>query len=313
MPLRSQTKGSSLMSGDSQPLQPVPQPLESTRFADRGSDACPTEDLSGFQASDLALDEPGADSGCIEPCGFEQLMPPIDPRADVRITSTSLSKWVDSPRTSMAMHKSSTGCKCDRSLESMRCRLPLRRHADNLVAIYFSRHQRMIPVLHEPTFMKQYHALWESTSTNSHGNMQRLSSCLGLCKQKSKGSLFPATLNAVFSLAALFASRNSEDNAEQAREFFRLAESIDIFQALDGEVGIELVQLVLLLGCYLQSTERFSKCWNVGGLAIRMAQNMGLHLSIPEARKRGLLSSSSTQLDCEMRARVWYGCVILET
>lgn len=313
MPPRSQAKDSSLTSGDSQPPQHLQEPLEPTRVADHGSDGSPAEDFSAFQSSDLVLDEAGADSGCIEPCGFEQLMPPIDLRAEVRVTSTSLSKYVKSPRTGTATTINNTGCKCDRALEAMRCRLPLRRHADNLVTIYFSRHQRMIPVLHEPTFMKQYHALWESTHTSSHGNTQGLSSCLGLCKQKSKGTLFPATLNAVFSLAALFASRSSEDNAEQAREFFRLAESIDIFEALDEEVGIELVQLVLLMGCYLQSTERFSKCWNVGGLAIRMAQNMGLHFSISEARKRGLLSSSSTQLDCEMRARVWYGCVILET
>ncbi|KEF53153.1 uncharacterized protein A1O9_10601 [Exophiala aquamarina CBS 119918] len=251
----------------------------------------------------------GVSSRCIEPYGFEQLMHPIDlaidQRADTRVRSTLPLDSVDSPQISTtpddSNKNSEVDCECDRVLDAMQCRLPLRRHADSLVAIFFSRHQRMLPVLHESTFMKQYHALWESTYTISRQNTQKLPSCLGLCKQKSKGTLFPATLNVVFSLGALFASRDAERNSEQAREYFRLAESIDILQALDGEVGIELVQLALLMGFYLQSTERFSKCWNIGGLAIRMAQNMGLHFSISEACKRGLLSPRSTQLDCEMR------------
>lgn len=81
---------------------------------------------------------------------------------------------------------------------------------------------------------------------------------------------------------------------------------------LDYEVGIELVQLGLLMGFYLQSTERFSKCWNITGLTIRMAQNMGLQLSLSEARRKELFTIHATQLDCEIRIRVWYGCVLLD-
>ncbi|KAK5061072.1 hypothetical protein LTR84_007613 [Exophiala bonariae] len=301
------------------PQQPSQQPLRLTQLDDNCSDATPTVIHSQAQLSDPSGH--GASSRCIEPYGFEQLIPPIDlpidQRADTCVRSALLFDSIGSPQVGTPPddnnNDDNADCKCDRALDAMQCRLPLRRHADSLVAIFFSRHQRMLPVLHEPTFMKQYHALWESTYTTSLKNTRKLPSCLGLCKQKSKGTLFPSTLNVVLSLASLFASRDSQHNAEQAQEYFRLAESIDIFRILDEEVGIELVQLALLMGFYLQSTERFSKCWNIGGLAIRMAQNMGLHFSIPEARRRGLLPSFSTQLDCEMRVRVWYGCVILET
>jgi hypothetical protein len=82
---------------------------------------------------------------------------------------------------------------------------------------------------------------------------------------------------------------------------------------MNEEVGLEFVQLILLMAFYLQSTEKYSKCWNMAGLALRMAQNMGLHFSVAEARKRGLLAPLPTQLECEMRTRVWFVCVLLET
>jgi len=66
------------------------------------------------------------------------------------------------------------------------------------------------------------------------------------------------------------------------------------------------------MGYYLQSTERFSKCWNITGLAIRMAQNMGMQLSSHNARRRGLLTTCPSQLGSEMRVRAWYGCILLD-
>ncbi|KAK3897730.1 fungal-specific transcription factor domain-containing protein [Staphylotrichum tortipilum] len=91
-----------------------------------------------------------------------------------------------------------------------------------------------------------------------------------------------------------------------------MTQQVDLLDIIDEEVGIELVQLLLLMGFYLQSTEKFSKCWNITGLAIRMAQNMGLQLSPADARRRSLLTVSPTQLESEMRVRVWYGCVLLD-
>ena len=260
-----------------------------------------------------------APSQCIQPGSFERLMQPIevviDRRTDVSPGAGSL---LPSDEAALPAEVESppchnmTSCTCDRLLDTVQWRLPLRRRADELVAIFFARFNRMFPILHRPTFMAQYETLWESRFGLTGSPRKGHSSCTKLCKQKSKGKLFSATVNAVFSLAALFSSRNPEHNAFAAREFFNFAEGIDILDLLDNELGLESVQLVLLMALYLQSTERFSKCWNMAGLAIRMAQNMGLHFGPAEARSRRLLQSWSTQLECEMRARVWHCCVILE-
>ena len=113
-------------------------------------------------------------------------------------------------------------------------------------------------------------------------------------------------------MASLFGPHDAEKNSARATTFFNQTQKLDLLDIIDEEVGIELVQLLLLMGFYLQSTEKFSKCWNITGLAIRMAQNMGLQLSVQDAKTRGLLTSQPTQLECEMRLRVWYGCVLLD-
>lgn len=148
----------------------------------------------------------------------------------------------------------------------------------------------MYPILHEPTFMRQYQHMWEPASTAS-------ANCSGLCKQKGLDKIFPALANAVFALAALFASSPLEQNSARAGAYFNTAQKLDLLAIIDDEVGLELVQLLLLMGFYLQSTERFYKCWNITGLAIRMAQHMGLQLGPDEARKKGLVESYPSQLE----------------
>ncbi|KAL2140208.1 hypothetical protein VTI28DRAFT_4094 [Corynascus sepedonium] len=236
----------------------------------------------------------------LEPISVERLMRPID-RAINQVMA-------DSPRVSQTGGvdlNATSQCSCDRLFGPGTWSLPLRRHADDLVRLYFFRVHRMYPILHEPTFRRLYQQLWEPALNGP-------AHCLGLCRQKGLDKTFPAILNAVFALASLFASNPPEQNSAQAGTFFNMTQKLDLLDIIDDEIGIELVQLLLLMGFYLQSTERFSKSWNITGLAIRMAQNMGLQLSPNDARKKGLVTSCPTQLELEMRIRVWYGCVLLD-
>ena len=240
--------------------------------------------------------------GYPEPRSFEKLMRPISRAVNQQ------SNALPSPRSTsvISRHPPTADCTCDRVLSATKWSLPLRRVADGLVDTYFSRVQRIYPILHQRSFREQYHLLWESS------NGAALAQCSGLCRKKNRCKLFAAMLQAIFALATLLGSGPPQENAAQADAFFRQAQGLDFLDILDDEVGLELVQLGLVMGFYLQGTERFSKCWNITGLTIRMAQNMGLHLSLVEARKRGLVLSRPTQLEYEMRSRVWYGCIILE-
>ncbi|KAL2783210.1 fungal-specific transcription factor domain-containing protein [Aspergillus keveii] len=248
----------------------------------------------------------------LEPCSVERLMRPIAQAIDSRGGHYGISTgptWLSHAAPAGLGRERQTNCSCDRILSASKWRLPLRRHADDLLVLYFSRVHRMYPILHERTFRRQYESLWQSATRPS---TDLALSCSGLCKQKSQGKTFAAMVHAILAFASLFESGTLEQNTQQADNYFEMAQEINLLEILDYEVGVELVQLGLLMGFYLQSTERFSKCWNITGLTIRMAQNMGLQLGLDEARRKGLFAPHATQLDCEMRIRVWHGCVLLD-
>ncbi|KAH7116553.1 hypothetical protein B0J13DRAFT_613411 [Dactylonectria estremocensis] len=244
----------------------------------------------------------------LEPRSFEKLMKPISRALDLK-SNPSISPWPPSApantRNAGLAQNPATTCTCDSALNATPWCLPLRRVADSLVIEYFSSVHRMYPVLHQPTFRRQYERLWEPTGPQAFD-------CVGLCRKKNQCRLFSALVQAIFALATLLSPGRPEENVVQADMFFRQAQQLDFLDVLDDEVGLELVQLGLVMGFYLQSTERFSKCWNITGLTIRLAQNAGLHLDLAEARKKGHVTSRPTQVEYEMRSRVWYGCVVLE-
>ncbi|KAL3440787.1 fungal-specific transcription factor domain-containing protein [Aspergillus insuetus] len=259
-----------------------------------------------------AIAQSGYSPRGLEPCSVERLMKPLNQAIDSRSGRYGVSgdpTLLTHAAPADAVRDGQTNCSCDRILAASKWRLPLRRHADDLLVLYFSRVHRMYPILHEQTFRRQYESLWQSPTRPS---TDPALSCPGLCKQKSQGKTFAAMVHAILALASLFESGTLEQNTLQADNYFELAQEINLLEILDYEVGIELVQLGLLMGFYLQSTERFSKCWNITGLTIRMAQNMGLQLGLEEARRKGLFTLHATQLDCEIRIRVWYGCVLLD-
>ncbi|KIW99737.1 uncharacterized protein Z518_11150 [Rhinocladiella mackenziei CBS 650.93] len=69
----------------------------------------------------------------------------------------------------------------------------------------------------------------------------------------------------VLDLALLFGSDAHRMHTARADSYFSPTQEIDLLDILDNDVGIELVQLGILMGFHLQSTERFSKCWNITG------------------------------------------------
>ncbi len=94
-----------------------------------------------------------------------------------------------------------------------------------------------------------------------------------------------------------------------SRVFYARAKSLLSFDML-GRGSIGLVQALLLMGQYLQSTESSGLCWNVVGLAIRVAQRIGLHLGPSDSthgyatcgRSGGL--QGMDQMEIEIRRRV---------
>ncbi|OBT71809.1 hypothetical protein VF21_09376 [Pseudogymnoascus sp. 05NY08] len=73
--------------------------------------------------------------------------------------------------------------------------------------------------------------------------------------------------------------------------------------ALDTS-SLQIVQLLILRGFYLLCTPHADRCWATVGVALRIAQAIGLQSAKPTA--------ASTQFNREMRRRVWYNCFLLD-
>jgi hypothetical protein len=64
------------------------------------------------------------------------------------------------------------------------------------------------------------------------------------------------------------------------------------------------VQSLLLSSQYLQGTNRSLETWNVHGLAVKAAYQLGLHSRVALSRY--------SPVERESRTRTWFGCVLLD-
>jgi hypothetical protein len=174
--------------------------------------------------------------------------------------------------------------------------LPRRRNADDFLACYWEFTHPLFPVLHKPSFLKQYQNLW----ANEQEPEARDLNTLGM-----EELIFTATLNLVFALGCMFSNLvpPSQKNS-MSDEFYQKSRHTLLFEVLDS-TSLSLVQMMCLTGVYLQSTQHANRCWNSVGLAIRVAQSLGLHLNEVTGKK-------IPQLEREMRRRVWHTCLILD-
>jgi hypothetical protein len=175
--------------------------------------------------------------------------------------------------------------------------LPRRRVADDILVRYWSFVHPLFPILHEQTFNTAYEKSWTSQPNTGLIADER-------CREFEE-ALFLSTLNIIFALAARFSdSIPAVDKCDMTREFYNRSRQIFAYDVLDCS-SLPVLQMVLLQGIYLQSTTEVSRCWNVIGVATRMAQSLGLHLDQTYQRQK-------TTYAREMGRRLWHSCLVLD-
>ncbi|KIW07850.1 hypothetical protein, variant [Verruconis gallopava] len=177
--------------------------------------------------------------------------------------------------------------------------IPPRAEADALVDSYFEKVYSLYPFLIRQVFMSTYAQLWQP----QHGEY-------GPPSSEIETDAFYALLNSVFALGA-----QNADYLEPVRRtsmsalfYSRAINSLKVHFLEQG--NIEFVQCLLLSSQYLQSTHSWEMCWNLVGLAVRVAQGIGLHISPPQFMES--YWAPSFELEEAMRRRVWAGCVTMD-
>nr|XP_036577177.1 transcriptional regulatory protein [Colletotrichum truncatum]KAF6784089.1 transcriptional regulatory protein [Colletotrichum truncatum] len=170
--------------------------------------------------------------------------------------------------------------------------LPERWLADSLVEAFWEFVHPVFPILHRPSFIASYEALWQPTRGNGH-------------KRDFKDVVFHSTLSIVLALGSQRTDRVSvAEQADLADKFYKQSVKLVSVDTLDHS-SLHVVQLFLLRGVYLHYTSYADRCWNTVGVALRIAQGLGLH-------HEGDRSIATNQLRREMRRRVWHCCLTLD-
>ncbi|KNG85200.1 hypothetical protein ANOM_008079 [Aspergillus nomiae NRRL 13137] len=189
--------------------------------------------------------------------------------------------------------------------------IPPRHKADTLLDRYWTYVHSLYPYLHRSSFTQKYLTLWSAASDRLSSKASKSPPSQSYyCNIDER--LFHCLLNLAFALGSQFGPTMEDgDRSQLGLTFFERAKALMDFDLL-VQGNIFLVQMLILMGLYLQSTEMANACWTMVGLAIRTAQGIGLHHE-PEYCEQGCCSKTKpSQLEIEMRRRAWTGCILLD-
>ncbi|KAH8689695.1 fungal-specific transcription factor domain-containing protein [Talaromyces proteolyticus] len=165
--------------------------------------------------------------------------------------------------------------------------LPSEHQSWELIENYFSKTGQLLPFIHEQSFCETYFQM----KRNDFTKVRR--TWLGL-------------LNIVFAIAmSLYNDSDipAQKRIDQSDIFYQRANALCDRESRRN-TSLEMVQYLLILGQYLQGTQKSVQAWTTHGLAITAAFQLGIHS--PEANK------GFPPLEYEIRKRTWFGCVLLD-
>ncbi|PYI10108.1 hypothetical protein BO78DRAFT_232765 [Aspergillus sclerotiicarbonarius CBS 121057] len=177
--------------------------------------------------------------------------------------------------------------------------LPPRKVADWLLGIYFDNNHLFYPWVHKETFLMSYNALWSRQDSDIHESLPDVG--LGGCN--CPVSVFHCALNAMLAIACEFSSMRLQEKRGYSAIFNERMKSLMSFDIFDSG-SVAHVQALLLIAIYLQCTSHPRRCWNVIGMAYRMAVGLGLHQQCQ--------SDKLTAIEREIRWRAWCACVQMD-
>lgn len=175
----------------------------------------------------------------------------------------------------------------DRSSEIPNYVLPPRRTADNLMNVYWDYSFPLYPFVDSAHMKNEYRKIW-------HGDTLQRDEQMAMC-----------TFNVIFALASQLADFIPPDEREASADAY-FSRAKDLFQFNLWDTGsADLIQCLLLMAQYLQSTDSAHQCWIVTGLAIRNAQSLGLHLPQTITRIQSIQEK-------QLARKIWHGCVLMD-
>lgn len=181
--------------------------------------------------------------------------------------------------------------------------LPPRNFADHLLDCFWERVFCLYPFFDRESFQQAYENLWVPENHDSH-KLTEMNVGLGDRFNSGQNSIvFNCALNIIFALGCQFSNLPIQDRESFTTSFFLRAKRHIGLDLVDIH-SIGVVQTLLIVALFLQSTPYPHRCWNSTGMACRLALGLGLH--------QANLDDSKDPLEQEIHRRTWHGCVIMD-
>ena len=167
------------------------------------------------------------------------------------------------------------------------CVLPPRHLADTMIEYFWMQGVSLYPFLSKSSFNTAYQSLW------------------GVNRVSADHIMTYCTLNVIFAIVSQFSHDIPLEMRESTADmYFKRAMQLLHFEIL-GSGSLQLIQALLIMGLYLQSTDAPHRCWVLIGIAIRVAQGLGLHIAETTMRMK-------RQSERELARRIWHGCILMD-
>ncbi|GKZ27604.1 hypothetical protein AbraCBS73388_005129 [Aspergillus brasiliensis] len=164
--------------------------------------------------------------------------------------------------------------------------LPSSEETLRLIRRFFYETGLLFPYIHAPTFLETYDEFKNNAKKVRRTWLGLLSIMLAMAKVTGVSGHAPA-----------------ETRIQESTVYYRQALNLCRGEMLRGTT-LEVVQYLLLMGQYLQGTQKSVQAWTVHGLAVKAALQLGLHSKDA--------SQAFSPLERETRKRTWFGCVVLD-
>ncbi|OKO97878.1 hypothetical protein PENSUB_9804 [Penicillium subrubescens] len=239
----------------------------------------------GVNAMMGAVEEGRASQGFFGSSSAAGFMRQIKTAVDRRVTSPD--KRPSAPN--IALHSSLLAGQRNERIPSSAPNyvLPPRRMADKLMEVYWDYVFPLYPFIDSVHMKMEYTKIWQGEPLHYDENMV-------MC-----------TFNVIFALASKLADFIAPEERETSADaYFSRAKELLQFNLWDtGSAG--LIQCLLLMAQYLQSTDYSHQCWICTGLSIRNAQSLGIHL--PQT-----IANIRTPSERQLARKIWHGCVLMD-
>ncbi|KAI0943292.1 hypothetical protein AcW1_002495 [Taiwanofungus camphoratus] len=201
-----------------------------------------------------------------------------------------------------------------KGLEEFAPTLPNQEEQELLLELYFTYVHPVLPIVHKRTFMEDFRN--GSMSADSPYSVDSQEAASPGSTSRGRGRVPTLLLLAMFSIAARYSYRTSErvpppeEGSMWAAGDSYLEDAKVILDSTYAASRPSTCQALLLLGYREVGIGAMAQAWLYVGMAVRMAQDLGLHKSADQWSTVGRALFSPAEL--QERRRIWYGCVTMD-